>query len=641
LVKKLISFQLNIRLHWFNFWGKYRWTQNKDFEILKIKNCAGQTGAENAVKVNFPGDIALSKIIYTYSYEKFPEDIYIDTLTLDELNLGERKSESLFYKDKRTSSVFRVERTKDRVFKFSVYRLDKKKKKSKFDWGKLGQPKIYSAKLEKKKKKSKRKYSKWLLKEVTIYAKEVPKWFEKKEPLALHPQLSIENLLFGFAESNLGRDRKAANDGVEPHLFMSNLYNVKAIKVAQPSSAERENCGAIGFRYNNVEYKQQPGKFLGFEEGKSKLDIQFFNDNGYYEEDHLVCQPKVGLIFQVPNKEIKAEYEVIRNGWAIYDKDETATVVEYTEPVKVKEESCKRGTKACGSVEFAFTPQVRKTEIHRNVQYRLLKNTSSGVDTILVMEREPVVDMVLYDTAYIADVEIKASNESSYWNLEKNPNYNGAQYTRTGNKQINISKLNAGGYDLKVVWELAGIDIDTTVFSSLGDIDIKKYEDTITYIDERHIDIIDEGGKAEPAFLLFNTQVEDKCLSTNARDPKCKRTVSIPLRQDARYLIVGLDRTELDIEPSKIVGFGRNGELLDFNVNGGRFKNNGCKFCEQYRENVINWNGSNKLDGVLVFDLAKIGGSSISFEARKLSGDSSVSVFYQYITLTPLTPSEE
>ena len=595
-------------------------TTNEDCEILKITNFAGLTGFENAVEMTFPGNVEFSKIVYTYSFQKFPKKI-VDSISFDGLNIGrEELKKRLNYKGKPTSSLLNVVSTQN-VLKFYIDRLDKKKKKAEFNWKEVGvgQPQIYSSRKQKKSKLHKRRYNKWLLKEVTIYAKKLPEWFNEKNPEEAFPQLSIENLLLGFPEKEIGRDGLASNDGIKPRVTMSNIQNVHFIKVSQPSSADRENCNDIGYKYKDTAYELYE-KLLKIEKGSSLLDIEFFNKNGKYQEDYMACKPLIEVMFHVPIKTVKPQYEVVDYGVAVRDTI-ISTIKLLPEPVVTK---CEFGTISCGRVDINFTPEQRITSIYRNEQYRIIDNNAIK-DTILVVRREPLFSTADTVVAYIEDVEIRPEHEASFRK---------ANYQKGGN-QISITNLDTGSYFLKINWKLNGIEIDTTVFTNTKALDIEKNIKEVLCTDTIFF-TIDPGGTAPPGFSLSTTPMERKCLTLGG-DKNCDDEVtSIYVGSTtSRFLVVGLDRAEMgEHTPEELIDFDRNGKLVPFTNEEEKIKNINCKKCEQYEENEILWNGI-QMGGILIFDLKKIKTNTISFKAELLKDDGPINLYYQYISLTP------
>ena len=614
----------------FSFVGWSQENAEDGYEILKITNFAGQTGIKNAVKINFPGKVELSRIEFSYSFQKFPESLS-ETIPYDKdfTSVESTKKKELVYNEKSTSTVFKVKHIDPQTIEFYIELLDKNKKKARFNWEEIEQPKIYPNKKQKEKKpRHKRRYNKWLLSDLTIYAKEKPAWFDKKDPRAPYPKLSIENLLLSFSESKRS---------IAPHVIFNNLQNVESVKISQPSSADLVNCTKFKYKYNGEDYEFE--RVLKIDEGNSNLDFEFLNNNGVYEEDYLTCQPKIDLMFLVSDSVIPPPLEVVdADWWRVHNT--TLTTVEHTDPVKTKEEGCKCGTKGGGSVEVGFIPQQRKTEIYRNIQYRIIKNNSTK-EIIPVIQREPIFEISRTDTAFITDVEIKLRHQSevSYWNLEKKPRYQRAQYKKTGNRQINIDSLDSGIYDLKVSWKLKGIDIDTTIKIPSGDVEIlKKIDsiihvskkiDSITYVDEIPFTIT-PGGKCGPKYTLQATHMEKKCLTLKG-DEGCTKSISIDASQGtSKYLLIGLDRGDLGRNKLEdIINSNVYGEPEEFTI-----KAINCIDCEKYEKNDVEWNGA-KLNQHILIDLDKLGRKKpIVLTADILEGDGPLDVFYQFISVS-------
>ena len=621
------------------------WSQenaNEDYEILRITNFAGQTGMKNAVKINFPGKVELSRIVFSYSFKKFtdspPEYDTIFFSNFFDVNKKIPKSKRLRYKKgtltKTELNVLRTEST----LQIYIEELDNQKNKASFDWGVIGQPKIYPYKKQNHTKRRKRKFNKWLLKEVTIYAKKLPDWFDKKDPETPYPRMSIENLLLGFPDKKMSKDRIVNNNGIAPQLIISNLREVKSFKVIEPSSAEMANCSDMKYKFEDKEYSDTEfEKLFTIDEGSDILNIEFFNARGKYEEDYVTCKPMIELMFFIPNKVIPPPLEVVDYGWRVWDT--TITTVERTDPVKTKEEGCKCGTKGGGSVEITFNPQQRQTKIYKNIQY-IIKNNSAN-EIIPVIQIEPVYELTQTDTAYITDVEIKLRHQSekSYWNLEKNPRYQRALYKKTGNRQINLDSLDSGIYDLKVSWKLKGIDIDTTIKTFSGDIDYSKKIDSIIHVYKKIDSItyvhsipftITPGGNCDAKFTLQGIPKDPKCLSF--KDHKgCSKSILIdPNQESSRYLLIGLDKEDIGrYELNKIINSNVYGQPEDFTI-----KPINCIDCQKYEKNDVLWNGA-KINQHIVIDLDKLGRKKpIVLRADILENDGPLDVFYQFISVS-------
>lgn len=610
-------------------------TQDKidDYEILKITNFAGLTGKKNAIEISFPDKLDLSKIVYSYAYKKYPNDIKSDTLLFNGISFVQKK---LKYKEKRTASVLSVKQYDPETLRFYVESLDKKNRKARFDWGDLKQPKrLYPSKKQHKKKKHKKRYNKWLLKEVTIYSKKIPTWFDEKDAAALNPTLRIENLLFGFAQKGK-KNTVGDNKGVAPRLLISNLAKVQAVKVFQPSSADVENCNLLGYRWNDRDYTFNDDRLLPIKINNGDFEIEFYNKRGTYEQAHLSCKPKIEFLFQVANKKLPPpDLETSKNGFAMRD---TVEIIQ-EHAVSSEVTPCKYGVYSCGQIVFSYSPEIRQTTLYCNEKYKITRHNDLK-DIIYTLAEKAIVDTIIVDTFTLVSVQLKYNNGR----------YKEVDFKR-GTNGITLPNLDSGEYDVKLFWEMKSIEIDTTIyFSSKKDamkcfqsIRKENYKPKIR-VDSFYFKIEEGGGRPNLFNIDFAQGLSEKCLTMaemdQDRNKDCsKDKITISARDRGRYLAISLNRDELTkLDPSNVVSADFKGNPADFQSNGGKVKFINCEACKEHKKNKIYWGAKkqNIVQGILVFDLEKMG-NSLRLTAITLENDGPITIYYQFMSIKQKT----